>query len=122
VRGLLLQYLWIAFTSRKVYVYTPMTFWYVYVLRSLKDRMFYIGSTDNLKRRFQQHQHGQNISTAKRLPLELLYFEGHRSKEDAIRRDKYFKTTNGKVTLRQVLRLALDEADGLGEGWEAPLS
>lgn len=81
-----------------------MQFWYVYVLRSQKDQMFYIGSTNDLERRVQQHQRGENVSTAKRLPIELIYFEGHRSKDDALRREKYFKTTKGKITLRQMLR------------------
>lgn len=84
-----------------------MQFWYVYVLLSHKDHMFYIGSTNNLKRRFQQHQRGENVSTAKRLPFDLVYFEGHQSKEDALRREKYFKTTKGKVTLRQVMHCSL---------------
>lgn len=82
-------------------------FWYVYVLRSKKDGDFYIGSTNNLERRFKQHQRGENISTAKRLPFELLYFEGHQSKLDAVRREKYFKTTKGRTTLRQVLKDSL---------------
>ena len=82
-------------------------FWYVYVLRSAKDKMFYIGSTNNLQRRVAEHQSGKNISTATRLPMELWYFEGHRSKEDAVRREKYFKTTKGKITLRQMLRTSL---------------
>ncbi len=85
-----------------------MYFWYVYVLRSGKDYDFYIGSTNNLKRRVRQHQCGENTSTSKRRPLELLYFEGHRSKSDALRREKYFKTTKGKVTLRQLMRNALE--------------
>jgi putative endonuclease len=55
-----------------------------------------------------QHKNGENISTAKRLPVELIYFEGHQSKDDALRREKYFKTTKGKVTLRQILRESLD--------------
>lgn len=84
-----------------------MQFWYVYVLRSQKDQMFYIGSTNDLERRVQQHQRGENVSTSKRLPVELFYFEGHRSKDDALRREKYFKTTKGKVTLRQMMRDAL---------------
>lgn len=88
-----------------------MFFWYVYVLRSKKDHLFYIGSTNNLKRRLEQHRRGENISTAKRLPLELLYFEGHLSKADMLRREKYFKTTKGKVTLRQVLRESLNIID-----------
>ena len=86
-------------------------FWYVYVLRSAEDKKFYIGSTNDLHRRVDEHQSGKNISTAKRLPMELWYFEGHRSKEDAIRREKYFKTTKGKVMLRQILRTSLDSSE-----------
>lgn len=82
-----------------------MHFWYVYVLQSQRDGQFYMGSTNNLKRRLLQHQRGENISTAKRLPIELMYFEGHRSKDNALRREKYFKTTKGKVTLRQMLKI-----------------
>jgi len=89
-----------------------MQFWYVYVLRSLKDTQFYIGTTNDIKRRFKQHQSGQNISTAQRLPFELLYYEAHRSKTDALRREKYFKTTKGKVTLRQVIRESLKNQEG----------
>ncbi|MDA0376490.1 MAG: GIY-YIG nuclease family protein [bacterium] len=86
-----------------------MSFWYVYVLRSLKDKQFYSGSTNNLKRRLQQHQRGENVSTAKRLPVEMIYFEGHRSKDDALRREKYFKTAKGKTTLRLMLRDSLQQ-------------
>jgi putative endonuclease len=85
-----------------------MTFWYTYILLSLRDKEFYTGSTSNLKRRLQQHQRGENTSTSKRLPLELIYFEGHRSKVDALRREKYFKTTKGKVSLRQMIRNSLE--------------
>ena len=81
-----------------------MQFWYVYILSSLKDNQFYIGSTNNVKRRLKEHQLGKTVSTSKRLPIELIYFEAHRAKLDAIRREKYFKTTKGKTTLRQVLR------------------
>lgn len=91
-----------------------MQFWFVYVLRSLKDFQFYTGSTNDLKRRVLQHQRGENISTAKRLPVELIYFEGHRSKDDAVRREKYLKTTKGKVTLRQILRESLACEAGSG--------
>ncbi|MBI2589130.1 GIY-YIG nuclease family protein [Candidatus Saccharibacteria bacterium] len=80
------------------------TFWYVYVLLSIQDSKFYIGSTNDLNRRIAEHSQGKNTSTAKRLPVELVYFEGHLSKLDAIRRERYYKTTKGKVTLRQIIR------------------
>jgi putative endonuclease len=44
-------------------------FYYVYVLLSLRDRKFYIGFTNNLRRRRGEHQRGKNISTTQRRPL-----------------------------------------------------
>ena len=84
-------------------------FHYTYVLLSQKDNNFYIGFTDNLERRLKEHEQGKNISTSKRLPVKLIYFEGHLSKEDAMRRESYFKTTKGKVTLKQILRESLKD-------------
>ena len=81
---------------------------YTYVLLSLKDKKFYIGSTNNLERRLKEHHSGSNISTKSRLPLELVYYEAHLSKKDAARRERYFKTTKGKSTLQQMLRESLD--------------
>ena len=95
------------FTTKSMLRSFAMPFWYVYILRSERDNKFYIGSTNNLKRRVSEHQQGKNISTAKRLPVELVYFEGHLSKKDALRREKYFKTAKGKTTLRQMLRDSL---------------
>ena len=81
--------------------------YYVYVLFSAKDKKFYIGFTSNLKRRLEEHSQGKNISTRSRRPLKLVYYESHLSKKDAQRREKYFKTTKGKSTLKQILRNSL---------------
>ncbi len=83
-------------------------FYFVYVLQSGLDNQFYIGYTNNLERRLKEHQQGKNISTAKRLPLKLVYFEGHLSKSDAERRERYFKTSKGKTTLKQLIRDSLN--------------
>lgn len=79
-------------------------FYYVYILLSLRDRRFYIGLTNDLKRRIAEHKQGKNVSTAKRLPIELIFYEAFLSKKDAERRERYFKTTKGKTTLRQMIR------------------
>jgi predicted GIY-YIG superfamily endonuclease len=84
--------------KRLVQGYTPpVPFHYVYVLRSSRDHHFYTDSTNDLRRRLSEHRQGKNASTARRLPIELLYFEGHRSKGDAERGEAYFKTTKGRV-------------------------
>jgi len=36
--------------------------------------------------------------------LELIFYEAFPTKTDALRRESYFKTTKGKVTLRQMLK------------------
>lgn len=80
---------------------------FVYVLLSLKDKKFYIGFSKDVKKRLEDHNAGRNTSTKPRRPLELIYYEAHLSKEDALRRESYFKTAKGKSTLRQMLRDSL---------------
>ena len=79
------------------------TFYYVYILKSLKDQRHYAGYTQNLELRFEQHQKEKVDSTKYRRPLELIYFEGCLNKEDALKREKYFKTHYGKMYLKKRL-------------------
>ena len=74
---------------------------YTYVLNSLKDNKLYIGYTDNLKRRFAEHNKGLVDSTKERLPFILVYYEACLVKEKAIRREKYFKTGFGRKFLKE---------------------
>ena len=46
----------------------------------------YIGSTDDLARRMQEHADGKCSDTRKRLPAELIYYEACLRSEDAIKR------------------------------------
>ena len=86
-----------------------MMFYYIYILRSLKDKQFYTGYTNDLKKRLQDHQNGQVKSTKNRLPVELVYFEGCKNQQDATRREKYLKTTYGKRYLKGRLGNYLNE-------------
>ena len=81
--------------------------YYVYVLLSEKDSNFYIGFSENVEQRLVEHNAGKNISTRERRPFMLIYYEGHTSKADALRREKYFKSSKGKTTLKQILKNAL---------------
>jgi putative endonuclease len=75
---------------------TTFRVFYVYVLESLKDGKYYIGYTNNLKRRLVEHEKGINFSTKFRRPFKLIYFEGCLMEIDAKRREKYLKTTQGR--------------------------
>ena len=50
--------------------------YYVYVLLSEKDNLFYTGYTSDLKNRLEQHNSGKVFSTKNRIPLRLIYYEG----------------------------------------------
>ncbi len=64
---------------------------YVYILKSKKDNKLYIGYTDNLKRRMEEHNSGGNKSTKFRRPLELIYYEAYKSEDDAKHREDMLK-------------------------------
>jgi putative endonuclease len=83
-------------------------------LRSKKDGKLYTGCTGNLKNRLVEHTDGAVRSTRYRLPLELIYYEASRNKIDAMRRNKYLKTTYGKRYLK--FRLKSDLVLAISQG------
>ena len=72
--------------------------YYVYVLRSNKDGKHYIGYTNDLKRRFEEHNQGNNLSTRNRIPFELIYYEAYTHKSLAIRRENKLKEFKNSYT------------------------
>ncbi len=81
-----------------------MKFFYVYVLYGFKDKEYYVGFTENLKKRYAEHKQGKVTSTFPRLPLEPIFYEAYKNKYDALRREKYLKSSKGKTTLKSMLR------------------
>ncbi len=85
-----------------------MKAYYVYVLLSERDNKFYTGYTNNLEKRVGEHNNGEVYSTKMRRPLKLIYFEGCMNQQDATRREKYLKSGNGKIYLKNRLRNYFD--------------
>ena len=65
--------------------------YYVYVLKSKFNDSFYVGSTKDLKRRFQEHNNAESDYTKKFLPWELVYYESYKTNKFAIKREKSLK-------------------------------
>ncbi len=83
--------------------------YFVYVLQSKLDGMLYVGFTEKVKQRLKNHNDGQVTSTKSRRPWKLIFFECYANKADALRREKYFKTTMGKRGLKIMLRETLNQ-------------
>ncbi|MBC8527397.1 MAG: GIY-YIG nuclease family protein [Candidatus Cloacimonetes bacterium] len=81
--------------------------YYVYVLRSVKDKQFYVGYTNDLKKRLADHKNGKVSSTKNRRPLELVYYEGCLKQQDATDREKYLKTAWGKRYIKNRIKYYL---------------
>lgn len=77
--------------------------YYVYVLKSEKDGNNYVGYTNDIKKRMEEHKKGYVKSTSQRRPLNLIYFEASLNPQDATKREKYLKTSWGKRYIRNRL-------------------
>jgi len=70
--------------------------WYVYFLKLSNDSI-YVGSTNDLKRRFAAHQAGREVSTKKYLPLTLKSYVAVEDEKQARGLEQYFKSGSGKA-------------------------
>ncbi|MGC9611150.1 MAG: GIY-YIG nuclease family protein [Minisyncoccia bacterium] len=77
---------------------------YTYILKSKKDGNLYTGSTNDLRKRFKQHNENKITSTKGRGPFTIIYYEACMNDHDARVREKYLKTGMGKRYLRNRLK------------------
>ena len=76
---------------------------YVYILQSLKSGKLYIGHTDNLKRRLDEHNTGRGGKyTRQNGPWKLLYYEKQSDRSSAMKREQYLKSTGGSVEKKRL--------------------
>lgn len=82
--------------------------YYVYVLKSEADGSWYIGYTEDLEKRIQQHNNGESLYTKRKTPWSIIYYEVSFDKFDAIAREKYLKTGMGRRYLNNRLKNQLN--------------
>lgn len=94
--------------------------YFVYVIKSIDFNYTYVGHTIDLKQRLVEHNKGKTRSNKAYKPFNLLYFETFNTREEAIKREKYFKTGSGRELLKKILINApvvqLDRIPDFGSG------
>lgn len=71
---------------------------YVYLLKSIPfPEQRYVGTTENLKQRLQQHNSGYSLHTSKYKPWELINYVAFTTQKGAIEFEKYLKTGSGQA-------------------------
>jgi len=81
------------------------------------DGSYYIGQTDNLKRRWREHLSGKGAQWTKtHKPLQIAHFEENSSREEAVAKEKNWKTTSGRRELKKLIASgAARQAGGTAE-------
>jgi putative endonuclease len=80
---------------------------YVYLIKSPKTGQIYTGFTENLKRRFAEHQQLQRHKGWK-----LIYYEAHLNREDAVERERKLKSYGSSLQkLKTRLKRSLNLQD-----------
>ncbi len=72
----------------------------VYVLKC-SNSSFYIGQTNDLARRIEEHKKGKVSWTSKYLPIELIHWEYYHTREEAVDREQKLKTGFGRKWLKR---------------------
>ncbi|MEK7064962.1 MAG: GIY-YIG nuclease family protein [Patescibacteria group bacterium] len=77
---------------------------YVYILYSQKLNKFYVGRTDDLKRRLGEHNSGSTPFTASGTPWKLVFYEAFMCGGDAVQEELFLKTGQGRERRNYLLK------------------
>jgi putative endonuclease len=80
--------------------------YYVYILASEKNGTLYVGMAEDIAKRAIRHKGRQaNEFVAKYDVLKLVYYEKHKSLEEAVKREKQLKKWNRRWKIRIIEQL-----------------
>jgi len=85
-----------------------MDYW-AYILKSLRitaKKNYYIGHTNNLKRRLVDHNRGKDHSSKCGRPWKIVYKKTFNNRCDAIKHEIYLKKLKNKKYLEKIINIA----------------
>ncbi|HVS79505.1 MAG TPA: GIY-YIG nuclease family protein [Candidatus Paceibacterota bacterium] len=68
---------------------------YCYILKSTKDSSYYIGSTQDLKKRLEKHNRKEVTYSSTRAPFKIAWYAAFQTKDLALAFEKYLKSSSG---------------------------
>ena len=91
---------------------------YVYILSNKNRTVLYIGVTNNLERRIEEHKNGIGSVFTKRYNVhDLLYYEIHNNIKQAIKREKQLKEWK-RIWKMDLIKTLNPEMLNLAFDWE----
>ena len=78
--------------------------YHVYFIESLKNGKIYCGMTEKTpEQRLKEHNNGSNEFTKKNGPFKMKYYEQYHCKQDALLREKFYKSGVGRKVRDSIL-------------------
>jgi len=77
---------------------------YIYILRSEVDNIRYVGSGENVEERLRRHNKGDCQFTKGHRPWKIVYQEEYNTRGEAVKREKFLKTGQGRKLLDNILK------------------
>jgi len=77
--------------------------YYVYVIKSIRHLSRYVGSTNNVFNRVKEHNGSRCRYTSGRKPWILVYKEEFKTRAEAMEREKFLKSGQGRKYLDRIL-------------------
>ncbi len=83
----------------------------VYILENQADKTWYIGYTNDLRRRLKEHANKHSPYTSKKGVMKLIYAEMYLNKMDALGREAFLKSGAGHRFIKKQIVNYLTEGD-----------
>ncbi|MEE1086706.1 MAG: GIY-YIG nuclease family protein [Schaedlerella sp.] len=88
---------------------------YTYILKC-KDDTLYTGWTNNLQKRVEDHNAGKGAKYTKfRRPVEIIYYEAYKTKQEAMKREYAIKQLSRREKLLLIEKIENREKEYIGK-------
>lgn len=81
--------------------------YWVYIVESMKDHKYYVGCTNNIVRRINEHNKGLSKYTRGQGPWELVYNEEFSTLKLARKREKQIKSWKKRIAIEKLINAAI---------------
>jgi putative endonuclease len=76
---------------------------YVYILKSIKNNSYYLGSTSDISRRLMEHNQGKTTYTKNLMPWKLVFYKKYDTLVQARQVEYKLKRSKSKKLLEQII-------------------
>ena len=76
----------------------------VYILKSIRQKRYYIGCTENITKRLNEHNTGKTKSTKPFAPWKIIYTETYEDKKEAYKREWHLKHPKGYLEKLAIIK------------------